>query len=185
MTEYACLKGVDRLQRSFDAYLDIETTGLSSLHDDITVIGICLANASTDRLCRMVQLVGGDATRDSLLRNLRGAGTIYTYNGSRFDIPFIHFRLGVNLGDHFHHHDLMHDCWRSNLYGGFKSVERQLDIPRRLQNIGGAEAVVLWWRYRIGNDRKALRLLLEYNKEDVVNLMALRRRLQTLQHDRE
>ena len=164
-----------RLQLPVDAYLDIETTGLCSFYDEITVIGICLANDFENRL---VQLVGGDVTRTNLLRNLRCVDTIYTYNGSRFDLPFINIRLGVNLGEHFHHRDLMHDCWRNNLYGGFKAVERQLNIPRRLRGIGGAEAVTLWWRYQIDHDRRALDLLLEYNKEDVVNLMKLREKLE-------
>ena len=165
------------MQLPVDAYLDIETTGLCSFYDEITVIGICLANSTEKRL---VQLVGIDATGDNLLRTLRCVDTIYTYNGSRFDLPFINFRLGVNLKDHFHHRDLMHDCWRNNLYGGFKAVERQLNIPRRLRGITGAEAVVLWWRYQIGRDKKALDLLLEYNKEDVVNLITLRRKLEKL-----
>lgn len=165
------------LQPPFDAYLDIETTGLSSFYDEITVIGVCLANDSGNRF---VQLVGGDATRANLLRTLRCVDTIYTYNGSRFDLPFINLRLGVNLREHFHHRDLMHDCWRNNLYGGFKAVERQLGIPRRMQSIGGAEAVILWWRYQINHDRKALDLLLEYNREDVVNLMALRGKLERI-----
>jgi uncharacterized protein len=163
------------LQLPFDAYLDIETTGLCSFYDEITVIGICLANDGGNSL---VQLVESDVTKTNLLRALRCVDKIYTYNGSRFDLPFIKFRLGVNLMEHFHHRDLMHDCWRNNLYGGFKAVERQLGIPRRLQGIGGAEAVMLWWRYQIHHDKKALDLLLEYNKEDVVNLMTLRRKLE-------
>jgi uncharacterized protein YprB with RNaseH-like and TPR domain len=110
--------------------------------------------------------------------------TIYTYNGSRFDLPFINSRLRVNLREHFHHHDLMHDCWRNNLYGGFKAVERKLGIPRRLRGIGGAEAVILWWRYQINRDRKALDLLLEYNREDVVNLIALRGKLERFSKSR-
>jgi uncharacterized protein YprB with RNaseH-like and TPR domain len=162
------------LQLPFDAYLDIETTGLCSFYDEITVIGICLANDSGNSV---VQLVGGDVTRTNLLRTLRCVDTIYTYNGSRFDIPFINFRLQVNLREHFHHHDLMHDCWRNNLYGGFKAVERQLGIPRRLRGIGGAEAAMLWWRYQIDHDRKALDLLLKYNQEDVINLIALKEKL--------
>ena len=163
------------MQLLLDAYLDIETTGLCSFYDEITVIGICLASDSGNTL---VQLVGGEVTRGNLLRSLRCVDTIYTYNGSRFDLTFINFRLGVNLREHFHHRDLMHDCWRNNLYGGFKAVERQLGIRRRLQDIGGTEAIALWWRYQINNDRKALSLLLEYNKEDVVNLMALRGKLE-------
>ena len=165
------------MELPFDAYLDIETTGLSSFYDEITVIGVYLVNDSGNRL---VQLVGDDVTRVNLLRTLRCVDTIYTYNGSRFDLPFINLRLGVNLREHFHHRDLMHDCWRNNLYGGFKAVERQLCIPRRVRGIGGAEAVILWWRYQIDHDRKALDLLLEYNREDVVNLMTLRGKLERI-----
>lgn len=178
MVLYAKTGGIGKegssLQVPLDAYLDIETTGLCSFYDEITVVGIYLASDSENRL---VQLVGGDVTRANLLRNLRCVDTIYTYNGSRFDLPFINFRLGVDLGQHFRHRDLMHDCWGNNLYGGFKAVERRLGIPRRLQDIGGAEAVVLWWRYQFNNDTKALSLLLEYNKEDVVNLVTLRKKL--------
>ena len=157
----------------FDAYLDIETTGLSSLCDDITVIGIYLVNGSDSRL---VQLVGEKVSRDNLLEALEGVHTIYTYNGSRFDLPFIQTSLGLDLTDGYDHHDLMYDCWRNNLYGGFKSVERQLSIHRQLQGIGGLEAIWLWWKYQNG-DRKALATLLKYNEEDVVNLKALRERL--------
>jgi uncharacterized protein YprB with RNaseH-like and TPR domain len=168
-------KAGDRLQIPFDAYLDIETTGLCSFYDEITVIGICLAFDGTNTL---IQLVGNEATRSNLLRTLRRVDTIYTYNGARFDLPFIGLRLGVNLRENFRHHDLMHDCWRNNLYGGFKAVEQQLGIPRRLRGISGAQPAMLWWRYQIDHDRKALNLLLEYNKEDVLNLLALRRKLQ-------
>jgi len=164
-----------RLQLPLDAYLDIETTGLSSFYDEITVIGICLASGSDNSV---IQLVGDEATRSNLMRNLRYVDTIYTYNGNRFDLPFIGSRLGVNLKEHFHHHDLMHDCWRHDLYGGFKAVERQLGIPRRLIGISGAEAVILWWRYQTKHDKKALNLLLEYNREDVVNLVTLKGKLE-------
>jgi uncharacterized protein YprB with RNaseH-like and TPR domain len=42
--------------------------------------------------------------------------------------------------------------------------------------------VVLWWRYQIHRDRKALDLLLEYNKEDVVNLMTLKGKLERFRY---
>ena len=165
------------MQSRFDAYLDIETTGLWPASNRITVIGIYLAN---DTAGTLIQLVGADVTRTNLLRSLRCVDTIYTYNGSRFDLPFINSSLGVDLKEHFHHRDLMHDCWRNRLFGGFKAVERQLGIGRRLMGIGGADAVALWWRYKIDHDRKALSLLLEYNREDVVNLLALRATLENI-----
>jgi len=46
MLSYAKIGGIGKegsgLQLPFDAYLDIETTGLCSFYDEITVIGICL-----------------------------------------------------------------------------------------------------------------------------------------------
>ena len=158
----------------FDAYLDIETTGLSRFYDEITVIGIYLVDS---RDTQLIQLVGDAATRENLLGALDGVATIFTYNGSRFDLPFIHTHLEVDLASMFYHHDLMYDCWRMNLKGGFKAVERQLGIPRQLEGVDGFQAVILWWRYRSYDDENALALLLQYNKEDVVNLKALRERL--------
>jgi uncharacterized protein len=157
-----------------DAYLDIETTGLSFQYADITVVGIYLVNGRDSRL---VQLVGSDARADRLLEAIDGVRTIYTYNGRRFDLPFIHDSLGIDLEALAEHHDLMYDCWRYNLKGGFKSVEQQLGIPRQLKGITGWDAVLLWWRYRDYGDQNALATLLQYNKEDVINLRALRDRL--------
>ena len=164
----------------WDAYLDIETTGLSCECAGITVIGIYLVNGVHDRL---VQLVGMDVTRDNLLDSMAGVNKIYTYNGSRFDLPFIHGALGTDLATLFDHHDLMFDCWRRNFYGGFKAVEQQLGIPRRLQGISGWDAVRLWWRYLDSGDLDALDMLLEYNREDVMNLRILRERLSEARQD--
>ncbi len=157
-----------------EAYLDIETTGLSLFFDAITVIGIYRCDG---RNGEVIQLVGEEVTGDNLLKALEGVNTIYTYNGSRFDFPFIHTSMGMDLEARFQHHDLMYDCWENNLFGGLKAVEQQLGIPRHLQGIDGVEAVELWWRYKIDHDNNALALLLQYNKEDVVNLKALNERL--------
>ena len=157
-----------------DAYLDIETTGLSCQDACVTVVGMYLVNGVDGRL---VQLVGMDVTAGNLLEALEGVRTIYTYNGSQFDLPFIHGALGTDLATLFDHHDLMFDCWRRNLYGGFKAVEQQLGIPRKLQGISGWDAVRLWWQYLDYGDPEALATLLEYNREDVMNLKVLRERL--------
>lgn len=157
-----------------EAYLDIETTGLSSDFCEITVVGIYLLGGSEPKF---VQLVGDDVTADNILQALEGVSTLYTYNGSGFDLPFIKSRLRVNLAQYFNHCDLMHHCWRNNLYGGFKSVERQLGINRVLNEISGLDAIRLWWQYVNDYDKDALSTLLAYNKEDVVNLKCLREKL--------
>ena len=158
----------------FDAYLDIETTGLSCQYADITVIGIYLVG---DKRPKFMQLVGKDINVNNLLEAVDGVGTFYTYNGSRFDMPFIHGSLGVNLETIAEHHDLMYDCWRCNLRGGFKAVEQQLGISRKLKGVNGLDAIFLWRKYLEYNDEEALDKLLKYNKEDVVNLKVLRDKL--------
>ena len=159
---------------TIEAYLDIETTGLSPRDCDITVVGVYIHG---EDVTRFIQLVGKDITSESILDTLKGIDILYTYNGSRFDLPFIYSSLGINLAKIFKHCDLMYDCWRDNLYGGLKSVEMHLGIGRRLKEINGYEAVKLWWRYVDLFDLDSLNLLLEYNKEDVINLKALKDRL--------
>ena len=102
------------MQNDVEAYLDIETTGLSPTNCIITVVGIYICNGDNTKV---IQLVGKDITIDSLLEALEGVRIIHTYNGSRFDLPFIHNCLDINLAQIFPHHDLMYDCWRNNLYG--------------------------------------------------------------------
>lgn len=157
-----------------DTFLDIETTGLSPYHHQITVVGIATGEGAIPRL---TQLVGEEITTSNITEAMQGTQTLYTYNGSRFDLLFIRSRLGIDLELGFRHHDPMYDCWSKNWYGGLKAVERHLGIRRKLPDINGYEAVRLWHRYQDTGDLDALRLLLEYNKEDVLNLRILRVRL--------
>jgi uncharacterized protein len=159
---------------NLEAYLDIETTGLDFDRCDITVLGIYLIGPAQDRC---IQLVGPYINADAILDSLANVNCLYTYNGSRFDLPFIHSRHGINLESQFTHFDLMFNCWRHNLYGGLKGVERCLGIPRQLKEVNGLEAIRLWWRYVNDYDENALKMLLAYNREDVMNLKILKEML--------
>ena len=159
----------------YRAYIDIETTGLHRRYAALTVIGIALER---DRTIRVVQLLGDALTEDRLLKALKGVDEIYSYNGSRFDLPFINAKLAVDLKNCFKHTDLMYNCWRKNLKGGLKVVEQRLGIRRILKEVDGRIAVLLWWDHINNNNQQALDTLLAYNKEDVVNLRPLRQKLQ-------
>jgi uncharacterized protein YprB with RNaseH-like and TPR domain len=52
-----------------------------------------------------------------------------------------------------------------------------LGIRRRLVGVNGYEAVRLWWSYVKRGNKRALATLLEYNKEDVINLKVLKEKL--------
>jgi uncharacterized protein YprB with RNaseH-like and TPR domain len=153
------------------AYLDIET----SFDGVITIVGCHIADRS------LIQLVGGMVSDISVWRALEGVETICTYNGSRFDLPVIRRRLGLDLAKEFRSHDLMYDCWRHGLFGGLKRVEEQLGIARRSKGIDGWDAMRLWSRYEDGGDREALEILLAYNRDDVLNLPVLESRLSELE----
>jgi hypothetical protein len=156
------------------AYLDIETTGLSKDYCDITVIGI---GREYGARVKVVQLIEAGISVFQLMRTLEGVDEIYTYNGSRFDVPFIREKLGIDLKNELVHTDLMYTCWEHNLMGGLKTAERRLGIARKLADINGQMAVKLWWQYYNDKDPQALKTLLEYNKEDIINLRTLRRKL--------
>lgn len=159
-----------------DAYLDIETTGLSCYYDNITVLGIFRTDGLNSEL---IQLIGKEITPDSLMQALQDVQTIYTYNGSGFDLPFIRALLEIDLARSFRHRDLMLDCWRKGLYGGLKAVEVRLGIQRQLKDVDGREAVRLWRRFQEEGDQDALQTLLYYNSEDVLNLKTLRQVLES------
>ena len=78
----------------WEAYLDIETTGLSPEYCQITVIGIYITNGSEERV---VQLVGEKISAEAIEEALEGVSELYTYNGRRFDLPFIFARYGVDV----------------------------------------------------------------------------------------
>ena len=156
------------------AYLDIETTGLGRTCGELAVVGVALVKGPQSRID---QLVAPEISVDRLLGLLHGADEIYTYNGARFDLPFIKAQLHIDLKQHLKHTDLMYACWKQSLKGGLKVVEQRLGIPRKLKGITGYIAVQFWWRYVNDGGLDALKTLLEYNKEDVLNLEILRKKL--------
>ena len=154
-----------------DAYLDIETTGFIGGRSYPTVVGIAVDFPGD---WWTTQLVGNCITPDAVLRVLEGVTTIYTFNGSSFDLPFLAWKPGVDLRHRFEHRDLMRASRRAGLKGGLKAIEKALGIARNLPDMSGGDAVLLWEKYRRENNRDALDMLLEYNREDVENLHVLR-----------
>ncbi len=147
------------------AYLDIETCAGGA----VTVVGIY----REDRGFR--QLVGGEITDVALWETLAGVDTLCTYNGDRFDLPILERRTGLNLRARFKSLDLLRECRRVGLKGGLKRMEERFGIARATRGMNGWDALQLWARYENEADQEALRMLLEYNREDVMNLVQLER----------
>lgn len=148
--------------------LDIETTGLNPDRAVVTTVSLH-DQSGTRTLVR-----DRDLTRERLQDELSDVGVLVTYNGARFDIPFLEQRFGVTFDRP--HLDLMYPCRRLGWRGGLSGVERRLGLSRRLPDVDGREAVRLWHRYEAG-DRDALSRLIEYNQEDTQTLFPILERV--------
>jgi uncharacterized protein YprB with RNaseH-like and TPR domain len=146
-------------------FLDIETTGLSPYYDQITTI----ATLGGGKPALFVQGIN----LDQFPAYVAQFPVLVTFNGSQFDVPFLHAHFPSARLDQAHI-DLRFTLASLGHKGGLKAIERRLGICRdaAIHDVDGFEAVRLWHGYRRG-DRKALRKLVLYNLTDVVNLVEL------------
>ncbi len=154
--------------RSETIFLDIETTGLSHHRDRVTTVSIH-RDGDTTTLVR-----GHDLSADRLQAELSTASLLVTFNGRRFDVPFLEtsFDLSIELP----HADLWSLNRRLGYSGGLTDVEQRVGIERDRPDISGADAVRLWQEYQAGKDG-ALETLIQYNQEDTVNMKPLMEQL--------
>lgn len=143
------------------AYVDIETTGLSTQSDRITLIGI-YNGKETKTYIKGINL-------EEVPVELAKYKQLITFNGARFDLPFIEHEFPDSL-NHLHV-DLLYPLKKIGYSGGLKRIESMLGIERNeeTESLTGFDAVRLWKRYERG-DEDSLDLLIKYNREDVVNL---------------
>lgn len=146
-------------------FLDIETTGLSLVYDHITIIGWSIGHEFN--VYRRGEKL--EAFIDAISR----AKVIVTFNGSRFDIPFIRQEFPeVRLPPA--HIDLRFFARRAGIGGPQKVIEDRLGIGRDgdLKEVDGKAATVLWHDYCRGN-LDALRKLVLYNHADVEGMKTI------------
>lgn len=144
--------------------LDIETTGLDQSRDYVTTVSLF------DQTGARTYIRGQNLTVDRLTSELDEADLLVTYNGARFDIPFLEAEFGLSIDQP--HLDIMYPCQSLGWRGGLKAVERRLGITRSMPDIDGREAVRLWHQYQRGSEH-ALDRLVAYNQEDVRTLFPL------------
>jgi hypothetical protein len=150
--------------REETCFLDIETTGLDRRRDDVTVVS-CHRGGRTETFVR-----GRDLSGEVLRGELEDASLLVTFNGKRFDVPFLEhaFDLAVDVP----HLDLLYPCRRLDLTGGLKGIEREVGIDRDRPDLSGRDAVRLWRAAERGDD-DALETLVSYNRDDTANMQQL------------
>ncbi len=156
-----------RMFKEFESnliYLDIETDG-GWAGSSITMIGAYDGN-------NFRAFIRGQDLHE-FPEYLRNYNAIVTFFGTGFDIPMLKKLYTYEKFDHLHI-DLCPTMRRLGYRGGLKKIERQLGIWRGEDTDGmtGRDAIFLWRRFLQG-EKKALDLLVEYNREDVVNLKTI------------
>ncbi|WP_435076142.1 ribonuclease H-like domain-containing protein [Halococcus sp. AFM35] len=160
--------------RESACFFDIETTGLDARHSEVTTVSFHRAGETTT-LVR-----GDDLTRTAIERELHRSSLLVSFNGKRFDVPFLEHAFDLDITQP--HLDAMYPCRQLDLTGGLKAIERAVGIERDRPDISGRDAVRLWHAYERG-DEDALTTLVSYNRADTVNLKTLMDTVSRRLHD--
>jgi uncharacterized protein YprB with RNaseH-like and TPR domain/predicted nuclease with RNAse H fold len=146
-------------------YLDIETTGLSTVFDRITVVGLYDGR-------KYKVFVEGENLQE-LPGHLSQYSVVVTFNGATFDLRFLKLAFPQMTLPPIHI-DLRWVTRKLGFKGGLKAVEERLGLTRaaEVEDISGYDATVLWARHLRG-EKGALEQLIQYNTEDVVHLKAI------------
>src|ERR1700721_2263875 len=146
-------------------YLDIETTGLSTVFDRITMVGLYDG--------RKYKLFVDGENPQGVPGELCRYPVVVTFNGATFDLRFLKLAFPQMTLPPVHI-DLRWVTRKLGLKGGLKAVEEKFGLERakEVEAISGYDATVLWAKHLRG-DKAALEQLIQYNTEDVVHLKAI------------
>ncbi len=141
------------------AFFDIEADG----EDVPTVVGVMdREGVATFRRGHSLEALPARLARSPLW---------VTFNGAVYDVPALrkHFQAFPAPVVHV---DLRFLVRRARLKGGLKAVERALAMhrPPHLEGLKGLDAIRLWREFNATRDPKALRILVEYNLYDAIDL---------------
>lgn len=149
------------------AALDIECARIGNARIPV-LISVCRSRGGCETLVR-----GEDLYRDRLDRLLEGVDVLLTFNGSSFDLPLLSER-GFGMARYVHL-DLRRYSRRAGLNGGLKRIERTIGIrrPRELEFSTESQASYLWNLWVSKGNRRAIDLLVRYNRQDAESLFPL------------
>lgn len=178
---------INRISGRVPVLLDIETTGLKRESCIIYLIGL-LFPVEDDMFC--LKLIFADSSNEEpeLLKVFSaslpdGGLSLVTFNGRRFDLPFLLKRFEMhglaapqclNDGSDFDIYDCIRPYRRSFGLSSLnqKSIEKMLGLEREDKYSGG-ELISVYHEYEKTGDSEALELLLTHNREDVLGMAGI------------
>jgi len=149
------------------AALDIECARRGNTWTPV-VVSVCLKGKECVTLIR-----GENLYWDKLSRLLDETDILLTYNGSSYDLPVL-ARHGFRV-DRCVHLDLARFSRMLGLTGGLKCLEKRIGItrPRELEYSTESQASYLWDLWEKKGNKRAIDLLVEYNRQDAESLIPL------------
>ena len=153
--------------------LDIETIGMNK---EISVI--CFYQPK-DGPIEVIQLVrGNDLNVENIKQAMLGCKLLITYNGIYFDLPRIKREFPNSIPEDIPVLDLFRFSKKLGAFTNLKVLEQTFRIERlRDDTQKRGIAVKLWKKFSEFGNSEALDKLLEYNKQDAINLFPLAERL--------
>jgi uncharacterized protein YprB with RNaseH-like and TPR domain len=145
------------------AFFDIEADG-----DDVpTVVGVMDGHG--------VATFRRGHSLHQLPERLAASPIWVTFNGAVFDVPALRNAFGGKFPEPLVHIDLRFLIRHAKLKGGLKGVEEALGLhrPPHLKGVKGFDAIRLWREWNASRNRDALRILVEYNLYDAINLRSV------------
>jgi uncharacterized protein YprB with RNaseH-like and TPR domain len=176
-------------------YIDTETTGLSSGVGNLAfMVGLARWQGGRRILLQQFVLAGFAGERAMLEQVASRVGeraTLVSYNGKRFDLPLLDGRCRaqrlpgcLSTLDHL---DLLYAVRRA--FRGvwpdcrLQTVEQRLLGIRRVDDLPGAEAPLAWRDWLGHGATGRLRGVLAHNRQDLLSLAVLHRRLTAVYRD--
>ena len=164
-------------------FLDIETTGLSREKSCVYLIGLAIPANGGWQLKQL--FIPSRAEEGALLDRLRlelaPFDFLITFNGDKFDLPFIKERCRLCGADDFISKKTSIDLYKKIF--PFKralclSSLRQKEIEsflaiKRSDTLSGRELIKLYLSYEKNPDGSLLRLILLHNAEDIEGMLSL------------
>ncbi len=183
-----------KASKNFDFYFDnlsfatfdIETTGLNAATSYVILTGFAIP--INDEEIRLVQYFADDIKEESLIIDktielLNSLDAVITFNGARFDLPFMKKRASLyssTIPEHIYNLDIYQIVRNySDLKNCLpdlkqKTVENFLGFKEsRLDEISGRESVEQYFNYTRTKSEELLRTILLHNSDDVIQLYSL------------
>ena len=146
--------------------LDCEAEGMNHR---LTVV--CFYTPRDGKIEATSLVRGKDLSRENIKKALFGCKLLITYNGASSDLKWIEREFPGVISTNIPHLDIYFLAKALGLETNLKVLETTLNIDRIDKNtkkrfIAGK----LWKKYKRNGDEKALATLIEYNKQDTINL---------------